>query len=163
MGIKFEEKDMPFVQKAETYCAADEQCRSAVRAKLLVWGASRTLIDDIIKHLVDNDFINEQRYTRQYCDSKLRLQKWGRIKISYQLRAKQIPKNIIEKSISEIDGEVYGKVLFDLAENKWATLQNEANSLKRKNKLVTFLASKGFEMDEILEAIEPIINPQPQE
>ena len=54
-------------------------------------------------------------------------------------------------------------VLFDLAENKWATLQNEANSLKRKNKLVTFLASKGFEMDEILEAIEPIINPQPQE
>ncbi|MCR5424407.1 MAG: RecX family transcriptional regulator [Bacteroidales bacterium] len=156
--VKLTENDLPYAEKAEHYCAMEEHCTSAVRAKLLTWGASREQVDRITDYLVQNDYINEPRYARQYCDSKLRMQKWGRIKMAYHLRAKQLPKPVIETAIEGLDEVLYSSVLRELAEGKWEQLKGEENPMKRKGKLVTFLASKGFEMDEIQETIQSLTN-----
>lgn|SRR5574344_2652946 len=156
MSQIFDENDLPLVQKAERYCAMDEQCRSSVRAKLLVWGASRVQIDKIIPYLCEEDYVNEERYANAYCDSKLRIQKWGRIKLAYQLRAKQIPHPIIESAIANINPEVYTSVMNHLILAKWSTLPKD-DAFKCRSKLINFLNSKGFEPEEVQESLKQLL------
>lgn len=158
MSVKFQENERPFVERAENYCAASEQCASSVRAKLLVWGASHELTDKVMKHLKEADFINEMRYAKLYCGSKLRQQKWGKVKMAYQLRAKQIPRNIIDAAIASVDEQAYKEALQSLLVEKWALLASESDDRKRRVKLTNFLASKGFEASEIQECIQNNIN-----
>ncbi len=152
-NIHFNETEHLIVSKAEQYCAQNEQCRSAVRDKLYAWGADRELTERVITHLVENDFINESRYCRIYCNSKLHLQKWGRIKIGYQLRAKRIDNKIIEETLQTIDEETYLETLNNLAATKAKSL-TESDPKKKEAKLVNFLTSHGFEINEIQSAIK---------
>ncbi len=151
----FNESEIPFLQKAEQYCAQEEQCRSSVMDKLTRWGASHELSERIITHLVKNNFINEERFCRIYCESKLNLQKWGRIKIAYQLRAKRVEKRHIDEALKGLDTNRYHEVLLQLAQNKSHILKDE-DPLKKKAKLISFLASHGFESNEINNVLNEI-------
>lgn len=149
---KFTENELLLISKAEQYCATGEQCRSAVRDKLYAWGANREQVERVVNHLVANDFINEARYCRIYCESKLHLQKWGRIKMSYQLRLKRIDNSVIEEALNNIDAEQYSEALQQLAQTKLRSL-NEPDPRKRDAKLMSYLASHGFESDLICNVI----------
>jgi len=153
--IKFTDADKAFISKAEHYCATAEQCRTSVMEKLLTWGADREQAGYIVDYLVDNDFIDEARYCRIYCDSKLHLQKWGRIKINYMLRNKRIDNKIIANALQQIDDEQYTETLRQLAESKMRTL-DDTDPVKRTQKLISFLASHGFEQSEILKVVKQI-------
>ncbi len=153
MEIKFDEAELELAQKAEKYCAVSEQCMSSVRAKLFIWGASRPQAEKVIKHLCANNFINEQRYAESYSSSKVRLQHWGRIKIAYQLRAKQIPQNIIDNAIESINIDDYRKSLIELTHSRWE-MYPDGDFEKNRRKLMAFLATKGFEMDIIKEVVD---------
>lgn len=157
MEYKFDENLLPIIQRAEKYCANDEHCRSSVRAKLLVWGATRPQADMIVQYLVDSDFINELRYAQHYCGSKMRMQKWGRVKMAYQLRSKQIPKAIIEKTLASLDKDAYTSILADLARTKWEQLATEPDQNRRRTKVVNFLCSKGFELSEVQASLTTLI------
>ena len=153
MDNKIEEVDLSFIQKAEKYCAQSEQCMSSVRAKLLIWGASRPQAERVIKHLCQEGFIDEHRYSTAYCDSKIRNQHWGRIKISYQLRSKQIKQHLIDDVLAGIDPEVYRQSLVELTHERWKTYK-DGDIEKNKKKLMSFLATKGFEMEIIKEVVD---------
>lgn len=160
MEYKFDEKMQQLAQKAEKYCAQDEHCRSSVRAKLLIWGATRTQADLIVQYLVDNDFIDELRYAQHYCGSKLRMQKWGRVKMAYQLRSKQIPRSIIEKTLATLDMDAYNRILFDLTRTRWEQLVTEPDMAKRRLKVTNFLSTKGFEPNEIQQSLNTLLESQ---
>jgi regulatory protein len=152
---KFTDADKAFVSKAEQYCAASEQCRTSVKEKLLAWGADRELAGRIVEYLVANEYIDEARYCRIYCESKLHLQKWGRIKINYMLRNKRIDNRIIANALQEIDSTQYTETLRSLAESKMRTL-HDSDPVKLRSKLSSFLASHGFEMSEIQTVVQNI-------
>ena len=154
-NFNFTENEMAFVTKAEQYCATGEQCRSAVRDKLLTWGANQELRDRIVDYLTENDFINEERYCRIYCESKIRLQKWGRVKIAYQLRSKRIDNSTINKALQEIDEEEYHNTLTTLTETKNKSIV-EPNDKRRSAKLTSFLSSHGFTIEEIENAVKAL-------
>lgn len=154
-NFNFTESEMTFVTKAEQYCATGEQCRSAVRDKLLTWGANQVLRERIVEYLTENDFINEERYCRIYCESKIRLQKWGRVKIAYQLRSKRIDNSTINKALQEIDEEEYQRTLNNLTENKNNSIV-EPDNKKRRAKLMSFLSSHGFTINEIENAVSAL-------
>lgn len=151
-NFNFTESEMAFVTKAEQYCATGEQCRSAVRDKLLTWGAGQELRERIVDYLTENDFINEERYCRIYCDSKMHLQKWGRVKIAYQLRSKRIDNTTINKALQEINEEDYQETLSSLTRNKNNSI-TEPDNKKRRAKLMSFLSSHGFTISEIENAV----------
>ncbi len=151
----FNESEIPFLSKAEQYCAQSEQCRSSVMDKLTRWGASHELSERIINYLVKNDYINERRFCQIYSESKMNLQKWGRIKIAYQLRAKRIDKRLIDEALTDLDPNRYHEVLLQLARQKMSTIKDD-NPFARRNKLMAFLASHGFESDEIIKAFDEI-------
>lgn len=151
-NTNFTESEMVFVTKAEQFCATGEQCRSAVRDKLLTWGAGQELRERVVDYLMENDFINEERYCRIYCESKMHLQKWGRVKIAYQLRSKRIDNTTINKALQDIDEEEYQRTLTTLTENKNNSIM-EPDKKKRRAKLMSFLSSHGFTISEIENAV----------
>ena len=155
MTPEFNENELPFVQRAERYCAGDEQCVSSVRTKLMTWGANRELIERILQYLCREDFINEQRYAHAYCKTKMRGQKWGRIKLAYQLRSKLLPREVVEEAIAAIDPEEYRQIMMDLAAKKWQDLAHDA--AKGPSKLAYYLQSHGYEAGEIKEALSAVV------
>ena len=143
------EEEMSLLARAERYCANEEQCRTSVRKKLCDWGATPDASTKIVNRLIDQGFIDERRFARAYVSSKLRNQKWGRLKVIYQLRSKQVPPKFITEALAEIPDEEYRNILLDVARTKWETYAPSEPTAKRRAKLVTFLASRGYESPEI--------------
>lgn len=143
------EEEMSLLTRAERYCANEEQCRTSVRKKLCDWGAPLDVSGRIVNKLVDQGFIDERRYAHSYVSSKLRNQRWGRLKVIYQLRSKQIPPKFITEAIAEVSDEEYHQIMLDVAQTKWESYDPDEDSAKKRSKLVTFLASRGYESSEI--------------
>lgn len=152
----FSDEELVFVQKAERFCATTEQCLSSTRAKLMIWGANRELTERILNHLVKNNYLNELRYACEYCRSKIALQRWGRIKIMYQLRAKQIPQAVIEQAFQGIDPTIYHDAMMSLATTKWQQYPAGGDPQKNVHKLVSFLSARGYEMNYIQQHLDDI-------
>gem|GEM_PF-2038015 len=143
-----EYSDAELQAKAERYCALEERCKSSVCKKLYEWGAARQQADIIIERLVADRFIDEHRYVRLYCHGKLRTRHWGRNKMAWELRGKDIGTELIAEGLSSLpDGEYYA-TLDKVAQAKYATLHDE-NEYDKRRKLTAFLLARGFTADEI--------------
>lgn len=141
------------LNKAMALCARQEYCVGDIREKLKIWGIEEEDRDIVIKELVKQKFVDDLRFTIAYVRDKVRFNQWGRVKIRYMLSAKKIPGQIIDRALDEIDMEVYTEVLKDLLQKKDKTLKSEADPWIRKQKLIRFAVSRGFEMDEIYQAL----------
>ena len=126
--------------KAEGSCARSEHCAADVRRKLYEWGAPTDLFDEIEQSLYANDFLNDDRFCRAYVHDKVAYQSWGRIKIQAGLRALQLPESAIRAALADIDEAQYRKNLRALI----ASRRTDA-----PDKLLRFLAQRGFTLDEI--------------
>ena len=109
MPISFTEDDKIIIEKIQSYCLYQERCIKEVKNKLFSLKVSSKSANDIIEYLIDNDYLNEERYTKMFIQGKLRIKKWGRIKLKYELRLKGIDIKIINKHINQIDEEEYIK------------------------------------------------------
>jgi len=139
--------------KAENFCAYQERSQKEVRGKLLDWGIRGDELEEIITELILNNFLNEERFAKQYVSGKFNIKKWGRIKIKQGLKLKGVPEKMIQKALYSMDDDDYSKVLEDLLTKK-SQLLTESDAFKRKIKLMTYLQSKGFENDLILVALK---------
>lgn len=141
--------------KAERYCAMGEQCAHAVCEKLRTWGADEAQVCGIIARLEEVGFLDEHRYVRIYCNSKVKLQKWGRRKIAFQLRRNHLSEALISEGMATVSDEDYFDVLRSVAASKWRTYSS-GDDYKNRAKLTAYLLSRGFEMDEIQQVIKEL-------
>ena len=141
--------------RARAYCASAEQCTPAVRRKLRDWGADADTADMVVDRLCEEGYIDDARYARAYCESKMLRSGWGRMKVVYQLRQKHLPREAIEAGMEAVDEEVYMSVLKEAAAKKVATIR-DTDPVVRRRKLVSFLAQRGYIIDEINEIIKTI-------
>lgn len=144
--------DKSLLAKAARYCAQEEQCVATVRTKLYGWGADEEMIVAVLDYLVESGYIDEHRYARHYCEGKIRLQKWGRRKVSYQLKLKGLTDDLIAEGLESVSQSEYEEVLLHVAQTKWDSFR-ESDIYKRRNKLTAFLLSRGFEMEEVREVV----------
>lgn len=139
--------------KAENFCVYQERSQKEVRYKLVEWGMRGDELEEILTELILNNFLNEERFAKQYASGKFNIKKWGRIKIKQGLKLKGVPERILQKALYSIDDDDYMHTLENLALKKANNL-TEKNPLKRKMKLVTYLQGRGFESDLILVALK---------
>lgn len=132
--------------KAEQFCAYQERSQQEVRSKLYEWGLYPKDVEQIISDLIGNNFLNEERFARMYVKSKFNQKGWGRIKIKQGLKFKQVPGKLIQKALTEIDGDEYLNRLSQIIKKKDATLA-EKDAYKRRYKLQQYAMSRGFEND----------------
>ncbi|HEX4849313.1 MAG TPA: regulatory protein RecX [Puia sp.] len=139
------------IQKIKHYCGYQERCHQEVREKLFSLGVWRNEVDEIISLLIEENYINEERYAKQFAGSKFRMKKWGFVKIKYELKQKKISDYCIKKALAEINVNDYELAFKKLAIEKWASLRGEKNIFIKKRKLNDYLLQKGFETDLIRE------------
>lgn len=141
------------LQKLKHYCAYQERCHSEVKEKLYNLGAWKKDHDEIIATLIEENYLNEERFAIAFAGGKFRVKQWGRVKIKYELKQKQVSEYCIKKSLKQIDEEEYIKVLNKLAKDKYTSLKSE-QYLIRKKKTMDYLIAKGFEMDLIRRVVD---------
>ena len=141
--------------KLEHYCAYQERCHSEVVQKLKSLGAIPQLIDLIVVHLIDHDFLNETRFARSFARGKHRIKSWGKIRIVNELKARHISKFNIDLALKEISVEEYWLTFDKLADHHWETM-SEKNILKKRKKFCDFLLRKGFESAMVYEKVKDL-------
>ncbi|RZJ35984.1 MAG: RecX family transcriptional regulator [Flavobacterium sp.] len=137
-------------KKLEHYCAYQERCHKEVIAKLRDMKVDPDASDSIIVHLINHNFLNEERFACSFARGKHRIKKWGRNRIVNELRARDISTYNITTALKEISPEEYEQTFHELAEKHWESLGGRNSMLKRKT-FCDFLLRKGFETDIIYE------------
>jgi len=141
------------LQKLKHYCAYQERCHSEVKDKLYQLGVWKKDHDEIIAALIEENYLNEERFAVAFAGGKFRIKQWGRVRIKYELKQKQVSEYSIKKAMKQIDEEEYLSLLNKLAKEKYAALKNE-QYLIRKKKTMDYLAAKGFEADLVRKVME---------
>jgi regulatory protein len=134
------------IQKLKQYCGYQERSHSEAVQKLWDLGVSKKEHDEIISVLIQEDYLNEERFAQLFAGGKFRMKDWGRKKILYGLKEKGVSEYNIKKAMKEIDEDDYRKTLDELAEKKYALLKGE-QYLVRKKKTRDYLMQKGYESD----------------
>lgn len=144
------------LQKIRHYCAYQERCHSEVKEKLYGFRLHKPDVEKIIGSLIEDDFLNEERYAIQFTGGHFRMKKWGKVKIKYALRQKKVSEYCIKKALNTIDEDEYTETLTALIAQKLKTLKAQKNMFIRKRKLQDFLTQKGFESDLIFAALRTL-------
>jgi regulatory protein len=147
----------PFLIKAASFCAYQERTIGEVSDKLIEWGLDANQTDDVVAELIAQKYLNEARFTASFVRGKFRHNHWGRIKIRQELKLRGISNDLIVKGFKEIDDQEYETTLREILDKKARTLKGE-QPLLRKQKLVRYAQSKGFEADLIWEILSVINN-----
>ncbi len=132
--------------KAQGYCAYQERAQQEVRDKLYEWGMWPDAVESIISELIVQGYLNEARFATAFAGGKFRIKKWGRVKIKMELKKRRVPDNLIRDALKTIDERAYVKTLQLLLEQKSREVK-EKHPLKKQQKVMRYLASKGFEQD----------------
>ncbi|PQV49390.1 regulatory protein [Jejuia pallidilutea] len=131
-------------RKLEHYCAYQERCHKEVRQKLVSMHMIPEAIDVIIVHLLEHNYLNETRFAKTFVRGKFRMKAWGRRRLTFELKQKDISKVNINQALAEIDNAEYIEVFNGLAEKK-ANTMTETSTLKKKRKLIDYLLYRGWE------------------
>ena len=132
------------MSKLERYCAYQDRCHSEVRTKLIQLGIYGDDLEEIIVDLINDNFLNEERFACSFARGKFRIKKWGRIKIRMHLKQKKISEYCLKKAMLEIEEEDYLESLKSILGKKWKTVR-VANIYTKKGKVAAFAIQKGYE------------------
>lgn len=130
------------------YCSRSEHCVLDVLNKLYAAGLGEEESDEIVQCLVEQGYIDEQRYANAFVNDKFRFNKWGKLKIAHALRQKKIPTVVIQIALDTLDEDAYSHVLLQLIEAKKKTVKGTA--AQQKAAVMRFAVSRGFELDLVL-------------
>ena len=144
------------MRKMERYCAYQERCHHEVSEKLKGMRMIPAAIDTIIAHLVENDFLNEERFSKAFARGKFHVKNWGRNRITRELKQRQVSRFNIAAALSEIAADEYAETLHMLANKRLGQLR-EPHLLKRKRKLTDYLLYRGWEPELVYEKVNELV------
>lgn len=132
--------------KITQFCAYQERSHAEVKEKLYSFGLYKKDVEEIISKLIEENYLNESRFAAAFVRGKFRIKQWGRIKISYELKQKQVSPYNLKKALEEIDEDQYQETISKLAEKKWKLVAKTTEShLMIRSKVSSWLISRGFE------------------
>lgn len=138
-------------EKLANFCVYQDRCHWDVEKKMREYDLIPEAKDEIFIYLIQNNFLNEERFVKSFVRGRFNQKKWGRNKIKMALKQRQIPEQLIRIGFKEIDEDEYLKVLKELFVKKQEELKSETNSFKKKQKLRNYLLQKGFENELIFD------------
>ena len=139
----------------ENYCAYQERCHKEVEQKLYDLKLIPEAKEKIILHLLQHNFLNEERYAKAFVRGKFSIKKWGKQRIVNELKFRNISAYNINTALNEINENDYLKTLKQLAEKKFPLIK-DSNTFKKSSKLANYLISKGYETDLVFSIIKKI-------
>ena len=154
MPISFNEDEKIIIEKIQSYCLYQDRCVKEVKNKLYSFKVSSQLVENIVEYLIDNDYLNEERYTKMFIQGKLRIKKWGRIKLKYELRSKGIDIKTINEYINQINEEDYINYFNEFSTSKIKFLKGSSDQKKRS--FINYFTYRGWENNLIYQKLRDI-------
>ena len=143
-------------KKLESYCAYQERCHKEVNQKLRDMGMIPQAIDQIISQLIQENYLNEERFAQSFARGKFIIKKWGKNRIVNELKFRGISIYNIKTALKEIDDSQYTETLDILAKKKLTQIK-ENNLQKKKKKLADYLLYRGWESHLVYEITKRLI------
>ena len=143
------------LDKMAKYCAYQERCVKEVRDKLKTYEIPQKERDKILEYLLENRFVNDERFAKSFVRGKINQSGWGVNKIRFYLVQKGIPKEIIEEALGQTDEEVYRQRLVDILKTKSKTVKADSD-FEKKRKLAAYAMQKGFEAALVWEVLKDL-------
>lgn len=144
------------LQKIKHYCAYQERNHRETKEKLYSFGLYKNEVEQLLSQLVEENYLNEERFAIAFAGGRFRIKQWGRVKIKYELKQKNVSEYCIKIALKAIEEKDYQKKLHQLAEAKLKILKSEKNSFIKKRKLQQYLLQKGFESSLISSIVNSI-------
>lgn len=144
------------LNKAQRYCAGQERCESQVQTRLLAWGTPPGSIAAILESLKSDGYLSNHRFAHLYARSKFNQLGWGKIKIARMMGSLGISKELIASAMNALDESGYHEKIEVLLRKKLATLKEETPAVQRKQKLLLFGLSRGFEKSQVFEVLRKL-------
>jgi len=141
------------LDKMAKYCAYQERCVKDVRDKLKTFDIPQEDQGKILDYLLDNRFVNDERFAKSFVRGKINQSGWGLNKIRFHLMQKGIAKEIIDEALAQTDEEAYRQRLIDILKAKSKTVKAE-NDFEKKRKLAAYAMQKGFEAALVWEVLK---------
>lgn len=139
-------------QKMLRYCVYQDRCHQEVEQKMRDFLLIPEAKDEIYMYLIKENFLNEERFTRSYIRGKFYQKQWGRNKIKFHLKQKDISDKLISRCFDEIDDQDYEDTLRKIYEKQYEKYKG-LQEYKRKSKTISYLISRGYEYDIIQEIV----------
>ena len=143
------------LDKMAKYCGYQERCMKDVRDKLKAFDVPQEEKDKILDYLLDNRFVNDERFAKSFVRGKVNQSGWGLNKIRFHLVQKGIAKEIIDEALGQTDEDLYRQRLIDILKTKSKTMKAE-NDFERKRKLAAYAMQKGFEGSLVWEVLKEV-------
>ena len=134
-------------QKAKYYCAYQERGHAEVKKKLYSFGLYKNEVELLMSQLIEENYLNEERFAIAFAGGKFRIKEWGKTRIKYELKQRQVSDYSIKKALCAILDDDYEKTLQKLATEKLASLKTEKNIFTKRSKLQNYLVGKGYEFN----------------
>lgn len=144
------------LKKIKQYCAYQERSHSETMEKLYSMGLNKNEAEECISNLIEENYLNEERFAIQFAGGKFSIKKWGKMKIQYELKQKGVSSYCIKRALGSIDITAYNTTFQKLALEKLQSLKSEKNIFIKKRKLQDYLLSKGFELTLIYQIIKSL-------
>ena len=143
------------LDKMAKYCAYQERCVKDVRDKLKTFDIPEEEKSKILDYLLDNRFVNDERFAKSFVRGKVNQSGWGMNKIRFHLMQKGIDKELIDEALGQTDEAVYRQRLIDILKTKSKTVKAE-NGFEKKRKLAAYAMQKGFEGNLVWEVLKDL-------
>ena len=134
------------LQKLRHYCGYQERCHREVKEKLYSFGLNKQDVEDAISVLIEENYLNEERFAIAYAGGYFRSKQWGRVKIGYELKQKGVSEYCIKKAMKEIPEDDYLNTIRELITKKSDAIEDDGlNQYARRQKIINYLLQRGFE------------------
>ena len=138
--------------KLSALCASAEYCETDMRRKMQRWELPEGAEERIIAKLYKERFIDDKRYAHAFVRDKFRYNHWGRVRISRELRMRNIASEVIDEALNEIPEEDKLETLRHLINNKRKTVKSKSE-YEVQTKLIRFALGRGFELEDIIKTV----------
>lgn len=142
-------------EKIKYYCAYQERGHQETKDKLYRFGLNSSEVDELLARLIEEGYLNEERFAKMFVGGKFRMKHWGKIKIEGELKMKRVSSYNIKIAMKEINDDDYQKAMEKLTEEKWISLKGE-QYLVRQMKTMRYMVQKGYETNLVGNVIQKI-------
>lgn len=145
------------IARIAAYCSKAERCKYDVQKKLELWAFDKDTVGKIITLMKKENFLNEERFCHSFVKDKVRFNRWGKTKIVFELKKKQISGRIISAAFADLEDECdFETPLLKLLTTKKESVKAKTEFEKRM-KLFRFAAGRGYSSDLIKKCLDKIL------
>ena len=148
--------------KIAAYCSKAERAEFDVKRKLQNWEVENDAINRIVSRLKKENFLNEERFCKAFIKDKIQFNRWGKVKIIFELKKKYISETVIQNCFDDLENDVFDEPLMRVLSTKIKSVKAK-DEYEKRMKLIRFALGRGYSFEQIQRCLSKLIDTDGEE